>query len=84
MKWQEIRKHCPQQWILVEAIKAHSEASKRMLEQLAVVGTFPDSVSAMKGYAQLHRDALARELYVFHTSRKILDITTSSVGHLKN
>ncbi len=27
MKWQEIRKHYPQQWLLVEAIKAHSEAN---------------------------------------------------------
>ena len=75
MKWQEIREHYPQQWILIEAIKAYSEAGKRMLEQLAVVGTFPDSVAAMKSYAQLHREAPKRELYVFHTSRETLDIT---------
>ena len=75
MQWQEIRKHYPQQWLMVEAIKAHSEASKRIVEQLAVVGTFPDSVAAMKSYTQLHREAPERELYVFHTSRETLDIT---------
>ncbi|MGD8794770.1 MAG: hypothetical protein PVF47_19630 [Anaerolineae bacterium] len=75
MQWQEIRKHYPQQWLLIEAIKAHSEADKRILEQLAVVGTFPDSVSAMKDYTRLHREAPERELYVFHTSRETLDIT---------
>ena len=75
MKWQEIRIHYPQQWLLVEAIKARSEASKRILEQLAVVGTFPDSVTAMKSYLQLHREAPERELYVFHTSRETLDVT---------
>jgi hypothetical protein len=75
MVWQEIRKHYPQQWLLVEAIKARSEANKRILEQLAVLGMFPDSVSAMKSYAQLHREAPERELYVFHTSRETLDIT---------
>jgi hypothetical protein len=34
MEWQEIRKHYPQQWLLVEAIKAYSEAN--------VSGTFRD------------------------------------------
>ena len=75
MRWQEIREHYPHRWILVEAIKAYSEADKRVLEQLAVVGAFPDSVVAMKSYAQLHREAPERELYVFHTSREALDIT---------
>lgn len=75
MVWQEIRQYYPQQWLLVEAIKAHSEANKRVLEQLAVVNIFPDSISAMQGYAQLHREAPQRELYVFHTSREMLDIT---------
>ncbi len=79
MKWQEIRKHYPQQWLLVEAIKAHSEANEsdtyRVLEQLAVVNSFPDSVTAMENYAQLRREAPERELYVFHTSREALNIT---------
>jgi hypothetical protein len=74
MKWQEIRKNHPQQWLLVEAIKAHSEANKRILEQLAVISTFPDSVTAMRSYVQLRREAPERELYVFHTSRETLDI----------
>ncbi len=75
MRWQEIRKHYPQQWLLIEAIEAHSEANRRILEQLAVVGTFPNSVAAMKNYARLHRKAPERELYVFHTSRETLDVT---------
>jgi len=74
MQWQEIRDHYPQQWLLVEAIKAHTEASRRILEQLSVISTFPDSVTAMKGYAALQREAPERELYVLHTSRETLDI----------
>jgi hypothetical protein len=50
MQWQEIRQHYPHQWLLVEAITAHSTSGKRILEQLAVVDTFPDSVTAMKRY----------------------------------
>ena len=74
MQWQAIRQHYPNQWLLVEALTAHSASGKRILDQLAVVDTFPDSVTAMKRCAQLHHDAPARELYVFHTSRATLDI----------
>lgn len=74
MQWQEVRQTYPQQWLLIEAIKAHSEASKRVLDQLAVVSVFPDSTSALASYSQLHRDAPERELYVFHTSREQIEI----------
>ena len=74
MQWHEIRQFYPQQWLLVEAIKAHSEANKRILDQLAVVSVFPDSMSAMSGYARLHRKAPKRELYVFPISRETLDV----------
>lgn len=74
MSWQEIRRHYPKQWLLLEAIQAHSEADKRILDQLAVIGVFPDSVTALQRYALLHHDAPYRELYVFHTSREQLDV----------
>jgi len=74
MKWQEIRKHYPHQWLMIEAIKARSEAGKRILDDLAVVSAFPDSRTAMKGYIQLHRQSPERELYVLHTDRQALDI----------
>ena len=74
MKWQEIRDYYPHQWLLVEAIKAHSEANRRILDQLAVISAFPDSPTALRSYLQLHREAPQRELYVFHTNRAVLDI----------
>ena len=74
MQWTEIRRHYPQQWLLVEAIKAHSEAGQRILEELSVVDTFPDSVMAMQRYTQLHREAPDREMYVLHTDRQNLEI----------
>ena len=75
MKWKEIRSHYPHLWVLIEAIKAHSEGDKRILEEVSVVGTYPDSVTAMKSYTRLHEEAPERELYVFHTDREELDIT---------
>lgn len=74
MQWQEIRKHYPGQWLLVEALAARSEAGKRIVDELAVVNSYRDSQTAMQEYAQLHRQAPARELYVLHTDRPVLDI----------
>ncbi len=75
MNWHEIRKYYPQQWLLVEAIKARSEGGKRILEQISVINTFSDSISAMDGYKKLKKEVPERELFVFHTSREELDIT---------
>jgi hypothetical protein len=74
MNWQEIRQHYPQQWLLVEATKARSEAGQRIVEQLAVVATFPDSVTALRSYQHCHHEAPNREMYVLHTSRSTLNI----------
>lgn len=75
MQWAEIRRPYPEQWLLLEALDAHTEGNQRILEQLAVLDAFDDSQSAMKRYAQLHHVAPARELYVFHTRRETLDVT---------
>ncbi len=74
MKWSDIREHFPHEWLLVEATKAHSEDSRRILEDLAVLGTFPSGKSAMDSYIELHEKAPQRELYVLHTDREELEI----------
>jgi hypothetical protein len=75
MKWMDIRACYPEQWLLVEALKARSQQDKRVLDDLAVVDSFADSDSALRQYARLHHETPERELYVFHTSRAQLDIT---------
>lgn len=75
MNWDEIRVHYPEQWLLIEAIQAHSDADKRILDDLSVLEIFGDSAAAMRKYAMLHHQEPQRELYVFHTSREKLDIT---------
>jgi len=75
MKWDDIRTHYPHQWLLLEAIKAYSDSSKRILEDISVVDAFPDSEAAMRHYTILHSEHPMRELYVFHTDREQLNIT---------
>jgi hypothetical protein len=74
MKWQQVRENFPSQWLLVEAIKAHTEGNQRIVEDLAVVDSFPDSRSAWKCYVNFHELTPEREFYVVHTDRKMLDI----------
>lgn len=71
MQWQEIRDRYPHQWLLT----ARSERGERILEDLAVLETYPDGVAAMNGYRVLHRRAPQRELYVLHTDRSNLKVT---------
>lgn len=75
MKWEEIRIHYPSQWLLVEAVKSHSETNKRILDEIAVINVFANPQEAMQGYGQVHHQNPKRELYVLHTERKTLDIT---------
>ena len=75
MQWQEVRNHYPHQWLLLEAIDAHSSEGQRIVEDIAVLETYPDGMTAMNGYRELHRREPHRELYVLHTDRETLDIT---------
>lgn len=74
MQWEEIRKLYPRQWLLLEAVAAHSEERQRILDDIEVIETFPDSVAAMKRYQEIHRRDPQRELYVLHTDRVHPDI----------
>lgn len=74
MTWNETRAHFPAQWLLVEATSAHSENDHRILDDLAVLDTFPNGKNAMAAYLELHEKAPQRELYVLHTGRETLDI----------
>jgi hypothetical protein len=60
---------------LICAIKAHSKAGQRILEEMTVVNVFPDARMALKGYTTLHEQSPERELLVLHTDREKLDIT---------
>lgn len=75
MKWSDIRTKYPKRWLLVEALKARTKADRRILMQLAVLGSFSTSQGALKKYAEFHRETPERELYVFHTSREKLIVT---------
>ena len=75
MNWKKIRTLYPHQWVLVDAIKAHTSHSKRILDNIAVINNFTDSIKAIKAYSQIHKKTPQRELYVLHTDKEQPDIT---------
>lgn len=75
MLWSEIRERYPNQWLIVEALEAHtSSENQRFLDRLAVIESCPDPKEAMQRYRQLHRKYPEREFYFLHTSREEIDI----------
>ena len=75
MLWSEIRTVYPDQWLIVEALDAHTTPDgQRQLDRLAVVETCPDGITAMQRYRRLHQQYPRREFYFVHTSREELDI----------
>ena len=74
MKWKDIRDEYPDSWILLEAIEAHSDQKKRVVDKIAVLDIFNNSDEAMKAYRELHKKTPEREIYVAHTKNKNLEI----------
>jgi len=75
MFWSEIRNAYPHQWLIVEALEAHTTPEKRReLDRLAVIEQCADGSEAMKRYRELHRQYPLREFYFVHTERKELEI----------
>ena len=75
MLWPEIRNVYPNQWLVVEALQAHTTPEqKRHLDQIAVVDICPDGSAAMRRYRDMHQQYPTREFYFVHTGRAELDI----------
>jgi hypothetical protein len=75
MRWSEIRNTYPDQWLVIEALEAHTSVdAERLLDRLAVIETCADGHSAMQRYRQLHQEYPQREFYFVHTSREELNI----------
>ena len=81
MQWSDIRKAYPDQWLIIEALEAHSAENRRLLDRIAVAETCRDGADAMQCYRRLHQQYPGCEFYFVHTSRDELDIhETRRVG----
>jgi hypothetical protein len=74
MQWSEVRQAYPDQWLVFEALEAHTEQNQRRLDRLAVVELCADGQVALQSYRRLHQQYPQREFYFVHTSREELTI----------
>ena len=74
MQWTEIRQAYPDQWLIIEALDAHTAEDRRVLDRIAVIEMCPDGAFALKSYRRLHQQYPDREFYFVHTRREELEI----------
>lgn len=74
MRWREVRAAHPDQWLVIEALDAHSEDNRRVLDRIAVIDVCTDGRTAMKRYGELRRRHAQREFCFVHTSAVELNI----------
>lgn len=77
MRWSDVRAAYPNQWLVIEALEAHSDEDQRHIDRIAVIETCTDGAAAMQCYNQMHRQYPQREFYFVHTSRETLEILES-------
>lgn len=74
MLWDKVRKAYPDKWVVFEAIETHSSRNYRIVDDIAVIDSFDNSIDAFHRHNILHKQKPNREFYFFHTSRENLDI----------
>lgn len=74
MQQEDVRIAYPEKWVVFETIDAHSNNNYRIVDNIAVIDYFNDSMKAFRRHSELHKQKPNRELYFFHTSREKLDI----------
>lgn len=80
MRWEEVREQFPDEWVVCEALRSHSEGGFWFIEEVAVIDRHDDSGIAMKRYYELHREHPFREYGFFHTSRETLKLREKGAG----
>ncbi len=75
MQWAEIRKYFPNEWLVIEALRAHTTAdTRRHLDKITVVDRCTDGMAAFTSYRNLHSEFPTREFFYVNTYREELEI----------
>jgi hypothetical protein len=50
MRWLDVQERFPNEWVVLEVIKAHSKEGHRFIEEVIVIDRFENSLEAMHRY----------------------------------
>ena len=62
MKWQEVRRLCPHQFILLEVLTSHIEGNKKYVDDVAIIRAIQDSEEATRELTRAKGNK-----FVYHT-----------------
>lgn len=74
MQWQDVCRSHPNEWVVIEALEAHTAGARRVLDRVAVIEVCPDGAAAHRRYRDLHGAHPNREFYFAHTTNADLDV----------
>ncbi len=75
MTWEQIRQEYPNRWVVIEALDAHTDGGRRVIDRLVLIAAFGDDwLPAWNRYKLLHGASPQREYFIFHTDREQLDV----------
>lgn len=80
MRWKEVQERFPNEWVVLEVLKAQSINGYRYIEDVIIVDRFEGSLEAMERYEELRKEQPNREYCFFHTSREELVARERYVG----
>lgn len=78
LKWEKLRDLVPNSCVLIEAVTAYSQDNKRIIKEMSLLEKYGNEKEAWSGYKKLHRKYPEKELYIFHTSNKEIDVVESA------
>jgi hypothetical protein len=68
MEWSEIRRMQPDKWVLVEALRSHTEGIFWVVDDMALIQVFAHAPDAWEEYQSLHNIKPDRELCILSTN----------------
>ena len=61
-RWSDVRKACPEQWLVIETLEAHTTPNdQRIPDRIAIIDTCSDGDAVVQRYRQLHKQEPSRE-----------------------
>jgi hypothetical protein len=76
MKWEEVKRLYPNQYVLLTVLKYHIEGNKKYIDDMAVINVIKDSKEATKTLVRCKGDN-----FVYHTSKEnvVMEIVNNPV-----
>ena len=65
MKWEEVRKLCPNTYVMLEELKSYVENNNKYVEEVALIRTIEDSKEATKELVKAKG-----KFFVYHTGNE--------------